>query len=353
MEWAVTPNTIKFQSSPSSKIEIFDVAAVKAFSTDRPVSYERHSVQYDNDDQSINGLNENILPSNVKQEIFLQLILKSEKSLYLYKEKNGREHFFIRENADTPIELLNRKYIRYKASTQKREIRWYEKWKQDLLTMSSTCKELKKQIETAKYNKAYLIKVFQDLNKCNGKAFSTNVPQTPMSKKRAQFGLLIQPFFGKYKYSGGESRKAQVQFAYGISYEVFSKSRPERVSFYNELKHRNFSQQIDIYGLGSATVSSSTIRMVNAVRMTYPYTHSSVFWNIGLLTGYRYKGTFAGIANFSGGGPEAGFAAGVGIKLEGRLKTSCQISYEWEQTPFDNYPLLVGHNFGLTLGMQF
>jgi hypothetical protein len=359
MEWSVNPTVIEFQRTRESEGQRYDVNAIRSFTTSRPAVYEAHQVKYDPDSQSAKNLPQTREPAEWRDEkLFLEVIVSGGTALYRLDDANGRIHFFIKQRGeDQPVELLNRTYLVTVDGAP--QARLFEGWKQQLLNYSSDCTSLTSGINSAKYLEPSLKKTIGAINRCRGEVSSGTIG-IEADRKPSQFGILAQLFFDYSEITAARTEFGKINYAFGISYEFFSKRRPERISFYNELKYKHISQEGESAFNLPVSFKIQSVKMVNAIRFNYPGAKQTVFWNVGTNLGYR----FSTAVQFENGNPfpgdydtdlEVGIIVGAGSVIINQpgVKGSVELRYELEQSPFGKTSFVGSHALGLVLNVKF
>jgi hypothetical protein len=162
--------TIEFIDNQGKDLRKFSPTELKGFITTSGVYYESHQFKFDADllDSALTYPGYPTTPVPVKwlnTSAFLEVLAKGQLSLYKYKDRNNRIHYFIREEGKTElVELVYRTYkVEIKGVIEKRTS---EAFKQQLLNYSTKCAELKKQILTTDFNDRRLTLVVKEINKC-------------------------------------------------------------------------------------------------------------------------------------------------------------------------------------------
>jgi hypothetical protein len=139
---------------------------------------------------------------------------------------------------------------------------------------------------------------------------------------RAKFGIVAEAYLTDPTFIRTTGGYDAIQFAGGISYEIFSKKRPNRLSFYSELKLKNFSNHDSYSALyqylkQTGTLSYQTIKITNMVRL-FPGKQKWFFYNVGAVYGYRFNTKIDDVVVTDRDAKdhfEVGLAAGFGKKF--------------------------------------
>ena len=359
-EWLRAPTSLRYRADKTGDVREISASEIKGFWTSRPSRYETHTVSYDNDNQSRDPLPRKREPENIKEATtLLEVLVRSRYSLLYFLDENERPHYFYQNEGETPVELLNREVLR--VVDGKESVLLYEKWKQQMANLQPNCEGLKEKLVASQYKEKSLVLAFQDLNACAGSTMETIADKSAV-ERRSRFGFIMQAFQNHTDAGIARTSFNEVNFGGGISYEIFSKRRPGRMSVYNEVKYRVVDQQGAYYTGIDVDMTLPSIRLINMLRSYYPKRNTTLFWNIGISTGYRMPPTIQhegkdlsdNALGEYGTGIEAGFALGFGTQMKVRtLSTSIEARYELEAGPFDRSSFIGAHNLGIVLGVQF
>ena len=315
----------------------------------RSVYFVSREVQFDASESQGKKISSSKEPEVLTtQNVFLQLLVRGDLLLYKFVQANGREHYFISKPGDQPEELLDRYYL----SSNSISVVHYEKWKQELINSFGECENMKIAIQRASYREKDMIELVQQFNNCIGSTSETFIPE--QKYRKPQFGLVINPFFMKiYGISQGIAYSttftSNIDFGAGLSYEFFSRKKPNTTSFYHELKFRSINKERRDY---FSNVSYQNIKALSAFRFTNP--KSGLFWNIGIGLGYRFNTVTSPVLVKETSGFELGIMTGLGMKFSigERLKGSGEIRYEWDGIQTGSSNPFQPQSLGIILGIQ-
>jgi hypothetical protein len=357
LEWTVNPSQVEYQTSKEGTPQVFTANEIRAFYTSRPILFESHNFRYDAGEQKTNALTYSREPEEWKEEkLFLQVLVKGGISLYRLDDVNGRIHYFIQENTGDVVELLNRKYLVNTNSIN--QVREFEGWKQQLLNLSASCESASKSIQAARYMDSSLKKIIENLNACRGESVK-NIVSVQSERKPSRFGIMVQPFFDYTEISNARTTFEEINFGFGISYEIFSRKKPERISYYNELKYKMIAQTGVATNNNPVNFDFQTINLINMIRFNTPG-KAAFFWNLGTNISYRMNMTvqYENGSDLPGNYEsdlQLGIAGGIGSRFlnKEKLKGTIELRYELEQSPFTESTFTGTHALGLIIGFQF
>jgi hypothetical protein len=367
-QWFYSPTQIKFKQSETSTQTKYRVADIRSVSTSFG-TYERYIIRYDPDDPRIRFLPRTRDPQQLKEDtLLLKLIYKSRYSLYHTTTRNGRPHFFLSSdtsgNGEAKIEeLLFRNWMKVDNGEV---LMKNEKWKQQLINLTLACGEpLRKQIKESDYNEGDLVKIVEALNLCEGGQVYRK-PETTLPRKKSRFGVVASAFKYGVDLETGYSLPGDLQYAFGISYEHFSRKRPDRFGFYHELKYATVEQDGVAFNYSApGSYSITSLKMSNMIRLYHPKNKIAFFLGGGIGSAVRTKAigliektqftTEVVFADFSKGSFETGFLGGVGIKVNpaGLLFFSLETRYEYTVGIFEETDFLAGRALNLIAVIGF
>ncbi len=113
--WDRSPSQIDFQSF-DGRTENFPVARLKEFGVAGEI-YRSFSVSLNLSPFETKNLTQDPSPKWESVTIALQLIVGGPKSLYYHRDKQGKRHFFIQEQIQTPEELVFHRYLVIKGKS--------------------------------------------------------------------------------------------------------------------------------------------------------------------------------------------------------------------------------------------
>lgn len=358
-ETAQSPESIEFKENDNAEVRTYTWKDIRAFATSRGVYYESQHFQYDAD---VPASEENhLLPRGyhtsrspekwTTTDCFLEVITKGKFSLYMFHDANDRVHFFILDEGKTELEeLLYRPFMTQGSAVLSAN----ESYKQQLVIRAEPkCANLKSQITHLAYRRKNMARLVTSINECYGAVQKIPaVAPDAIARKRAQFGIVAEAYVTNPMFIVTTGGYNPVQFGGGISYELFSKKRPNRLSFYSELKFKNYSKH-DTYRSkfsftsATGTLSHHTLKLTNMVRI-YPVNLKNLFVDIGAVYGRRFNTRLSGTIITDRDAAdrfEFGYAAGVGKKFNS-VKLSIETRFEFN-TPSAQ------KSFGLLLQKYF
>jgi hypothetical protein len=236
---------------------------------------------------------------------FLQSMIKGTKSLYYYKNKIGKDQFYIKH--DTGYELLTyKKYLVPQNGGS--AVAENKKFLGQLSLYLSDCPTIQSQLKFTEYNKATLLKLFQ---------YYYNYTHTGIKfektteKIKTEFGVL-----GGLAITSLKFKSNTIAFNYltdtkyttssnlnaGFFLNVIIPRNNGKLSIYNELNFisYNVKGQYDVYDPLAPTDKNthtftnfaySHLKVINMLRYKYPLIKLSLFLGVGISNGFAISST--------------------------------------------------------------
>lgn len=360
LEWLVNPASVNFQRTTTDAVTTYSVGDIVSFYTSRGALYQSLTVAYDASSRNLKLLEHTREPSQLKEEkVFVEVLVRSMLSLYRTADTNGRPHYYMQVDDEPLTELLSREYLTNDPASGKAKLASYPKYRQQLLNYAVSCTALRTRIQKLRYTDDALKQIVKDINACKGNEVETLFVVTLPPKKKPSFGLVFGPSaqYAESLYAVTSMSLSKPAYCYGISAEFFSRKRPQRLSFYNEIKYKQVSQDGTYFTGSRITFEYNLLSMVNALRFSVPLKDARLFWTGGIINAYRFdtQYNFALPSEARGADLETGFAVGAGATFfnNKRVKASLELRYEIHQTVFGKSDFLGSHNLGLQAGIQF
>jgi len=302
--WETNPDKISFKETLSSDKAIYSPNDIKQFNV-KDESYESALIETEVSPDKLNELQSNNDLTFETEIAFLQSMIKGTKSLYYYKNKIGKDQFYIKH--DTGYELLTyKKYLVPQNGGS--AVAENKKFLGQLSLYLSDCPTIQSQLKFTEYNKATLLKLFQ---------FYYNYTHTGIKfqketeKIKTEFGVL-----GGMSTTSLKFKSNSITFIY-LAQPTFTKSNDleaslflnviiprnnGKLSIYNELNftHYNISGQYDKADLYAPTNNFSHtytnfiyahLNVVNMVRYRYPLKGFALFMGVGMSNGFAISST--------------------------------------------------------------
>ncbi|NOR87515.1 MAG: hypothetical protein GQ527_07900, partial [Bacteroidales bacterium] len=159
--WGINPVFFKFKTSPNEKAKKYTVSEILQFTVADEV-YIKAIVDMETSARETHLLNYKPKLKLVRDTVFLQTIIKGEKSLYYHKDKYGFESFYIDQNLK-PHLLIYKRYL--KVVDKKDVIAENNKYIGQLTVYLGGCSDITSKIASTKYNIYSLKRLFENYYK--------------------------------------------------------------------------------------------------------------------------------------------------------------------------------------------
>ena len=161
--WQVNPIEFEFKISENSSSSKLSVNSVKEFSIINEVKFVKHNVKIDISSTQVANLDYNKEPDWEEKEVFLNVIIEGQASLYSYYESGSVKYLYNLGEG----EVLQLVYKRYKKSEN--ELAENSKFRSQLFSSFFACRSLSKNnFDNLRYAKSSLVKLFNKYNSCMG-----------------------------------------------------------------------------------------------------------------------------------------------------------------------------------------
>lgn len=160
IDWKNNPTEFEYKLQADSKVKKATIAMVKEFGIFNSWKYVGHTVDIDRSLGTLGNLNSSRNPIFKKEQLFLQVLVASKASLYLYQDGSLQRFFY--QDADGPIkQLIHKKYKTVDNLVGENNL-----FRQQLLN-ELNCQGLPaEQMDNLKYSKGQLINYFIRYNEC-------------------------------------------------------------------------------------------------------------------------------------------------------------------------------------------
>lgn len=160
--WKTNPGTIQFKKEIADEVMIYPPTHIAAFSVSGEF-YESAEVDIEVSPDKVNELDFEYDFKIETQVAFLQCLVKGSKNLYYLVNKTGKDNFYIKHGNSFEL-LLYKQYARNENYI--RQVLLNKKYSGQLLVYLNDCPTLKSKIETSRYLKRDLIKLFEAYHEC-------------------------------------------------------------------------------------------------------------------------------------------------------------------------------------------
>ncbi|EAR01129.1 tRNA modification GTPase [Maribacter sp. HTCC2170] len=160
IDWKNNPTEFEYKVQMDSEVKKATISTVKEFGIHNSSKYIRHTVDIDRSLGTLGDLNNSRNPIFKKELLFLQVLIESKATLYLYEEGSLQRFFY--EDANGSIkQLIHKKY-----KTDNNFVGENNLFRQQILN-ELNCQGLsERQIDNLKYSKGQLVNYFIKYNEC-------------------------------------------------------------------------------------------------------------------------------------------------------------------------------------------
>lgn len=291
--WVINPVRINFKTSMESEPVSYSPTEIVEFSTGEK-SYISGIVDVEVTSVQLGELTDNPQLDLRIDTVFLLTISQGAKSLYYYMNSQGRVNYYIMQEDGLEL-LVYKRYLR--MINGKRVLTENKKYLGQLRLYLNDCEKVKSKLENVTYDENSLSKLFQLYNECTS---SENVFQKKEEKVQIEYGALGGVTLTSLNFEGdgfAELIKADFDKSYnptvGLYLEIRLPNYMKKFSFYNELllttykvkgTYLDYTHE-DFYSSFISEIGSTTLKINNLIRYTYPIGNSSVFINAGISSG--------------------------------------------------------------------
>lgn len=182
-DWRSNPNNFEYKLSDTSPVKNMKTSDVQLFEIYNRGKFISEKVKIDKSSSDLSKLSGNREPNYVEEELFLKEIVNGKADLYEYVD-GPLVRYFYKLNEDKPTQLI------YKAYDHDVNQVAYNKDYIMQLQKDLNCDGFSKNsIESSKYRKFDLTRIFTNYNKCSDPNFKQESKET----KKFTFGLAVIP----------------------------------------------------------------------------------------------------------------------------------------------------------------
>ena len=181
--WDKNPNEITFKTQLEGNAISFRTTDITEFKAGEEI-YVSAIVDTEISSTQLDKLTKDFQTKIRVDTTFLQTLFDGKKSLYYYKNAEGRVNFYIRQNTAFDL-LIYKKYIRKQDGKQ--VVAENKKYLGQLTLYLNDCNTINSKLESTSYEKNSLIRLFQYYYNCSQSEASF---QTKPEKVRMEIGAL-------------------------------------------------------------------------------------------------------------------------------------------------------------------
>jgi hypothetical protein len=242
--WEINPLDISFMENGSNGVKIYSPAQIKTFVVSGEI-YESAIVKKDNSPIATNLLSTQKELVLTTDTLFLQTLVKGNKSLYYHKNKAGIEHLFI--GSGKGYEWLVYKLYLQESIPGENGIERNLEFRNQLINYLANCSEITNRINVVPYNKGAIEKIFKEYYKCSN---STALFEKTKENLKVDVGVLAGATISNLKFTGtlatthylvNSKYPASVNPVFGLFADFILPRNLGKISVYNELLYTSFN----------------------------------------------------------------------------------------------------------------
>lgn len=295
--WEKNPDKIRFKRTQEAQPEIYRPLDIVAFG----VSDEIFVSAIVESEYSLLVISELIFDSreNLKTDTtFLHTLLKGEKSLYYFKNRAGRENFYIMTDSGYNL-LVYRKHL--KKVDENKIVVENNKYVGQLLIYLQNCPAISERIKTVSYKTKSLLKLFRSYYTCTSTEASYVVKE---EKPKVGFGVLagisntsIKFTNTGFEYLANTDYGTSTDFSAGIFLGLVLPRNLGKWSFHSELlftaynlngSYTDFVNE-DYYTITDTRLEFSYLNLNLMARFHYPLDNLNWFFGGGISNGFMIQ----------------------------------------------------------------
>lgn len=232
--------------------------------------------------------------------VFLQTIFRGHRSLFYYKNAEGRDNFYIMEG--TEFELLI--YKKYDVERDGREgIAENKKYLNQLALYLNDCVSIQTKVNKTGYKSTDLVKLFQYYYSCSA---SDDFFHKKLDKAYIETGLLAGVSLTSLNFSSSgfpylaEAEFDQsINFTTGLYLDIILPKNQGKWSVNNEIFYTSYnvtgtyveSKSDNFYETSISEIGYSYLKINNMLRFKYPLGNMFLFANAGIANGFAIAET--------------------------------------------------------------
>ncbi|PKG41270.1 hypothetical protein [Psychroflexus sp. MES1-P1E] len=301
-DWDKTPNEIKFKSSNTNNPIVFNPLDIIEFGVEDQI-YSGGIVETEVTKLSTNEL-KTYEQLNIKVDTtFLQVLIRGDKELFYYKNKDSRENYYIKRDGKFDL-LVHKKYLQKQGTTGKSVIIENNRYLGQLTLYLKDCNTISSKLKNTTYTEGSLFRLFRHYNECTSLDIAF---QKERKKLIIEVGALVGASLTSLKFSGSRFPKLtrvdypqSVNFAGGIFLDLIFPKYQRKWSINSELFYSSYNVENQFKEVLSGENNFSTtttefaysyIKINTLVRFKYPVGHMFIYVNAGFSNGFSISET--------------------------------------------------------------
>lgn len=296
--WDKNPRIISFKPSAGDEIIQYPATGIKKFLV-LDEMYESAIVRAESSPYQFDQLDFDKELKFRTDTIFLQALIEGEKSLYYYKDKNAKEHFYIKSGQELEL-LVYKKYLREEDG--KDLIKKNQKYIDQLNLYFNECSSIREKVFASEYKKRSLEKLFSLYYQCTNKGVSFEKKEKVVTEIGLLAGVSMTELrfvsaTAQFVYLSAASYKKSVNFSGGFFFDAILARNQGKWSLNNELFLTSYKikgryddyETEEKYTNHHLTIGYTYIKMNNMIRFKYPVGRQFVYINAGMSNGFAIK----------------------------------------------------------------
>ena len=305
--WERNPDKISFQEKQISNKVNYNPMDIKGFCVLDEI-YESAIIKTEISPNNTKELKQ--YDEELKFEVdttFLQTMIQGVKNLYFYKNKYGKEQFYIRQDSSFELLIYKRYLTQVKNHLDPRfsehVINENKRYLGQLLLYFQDCPTIQTKLRDTEYKKKSMENLFQYYYNCTKSEIKF---QKKTEKTSIEIGILAGISSTSLKFKGetkgylvNAGYNQSVNLSAGLFADVSLSRHQGKWSIYNELiftsykVNGRFVNYLDEekYTIYNTTIELSYLKMNNMMRFKYPIGNISVYANAGISNGFAINVT--------------------------------------------------------------
>ena len=299
--WEKNPKQINFKESMNGEKVIYMPTHINSFSTNNEI-YLGAIVKTEISPYQSNALEYDTKLNFATDTCFLQTMINGVKSLYYYKNKSGREYFYIKEASEFKL-LVQKKYLKMEKLKGKRVVFENKKYIGQLSIYFKDCALIQSKLKHTEYTKKSLEKLFNYYYDSNHLAVKFKHKTEKIS---VEIGVLLGASLSSLKFGGnGVPYLIKTDFnksfdpSAAFFFDLILPRNQGRLSICNELmlssynvegEYNDFRNDVD-YTIYSTELGVTSFMINNMLRYKHPIGKTFIYVNTGISNSFSISET--------------------------------------------------------------
>ncbi len=305
--WAINPARVEFRTVSGAPVVKYTPLDISEFWVAGEV-YAGAIVEAEISPVNPNRITDDPAFHIVTDTIFLQALVRGEKSLYHRRNNDGIENFYIKQDGEFTL-LRYKKYFTFSPDYADRRIKRLmgenKPFIGQLTLYLEDCPSIKPAIERTSYEKKRLERLFRSYYDCIDSDMEFFMA---MDQDKLSFGVYLGPSSTSINFEGDKFFNYVIQpsfsnsfnFAAGLSLNLAFPRNFGNLSLQNELQYSRFGFEAQyrediitnvIYNIHSMELVYSSIKMNNLLRYRILHRPVDVYLNAGISNGFYIEET--------------------------------------------------------------